>query len=452
MGRPVRFLLVDPINTRDAVQTYFPHLGLGYLASRLRQEFGSGVEFRVIRGHVAPWIHSWEPDIVGITSVSEHYDLAAMYAKVCKYDGLPVIAGGVHISTVPQSLSEDMDVAVVGEGEQTMVDLMRLFLSEGSLPPAQLSQIRGVAFRQDGKLVTTPPRAPVEPLDSLPMPARDIVKVKPHTSMFTSRGCPYRCVYCVSSRFWGKARFFSADYVVEEIDWLYRTYGVREISLLDDLFIADVGRMVAIMEGLAKKNLLGRLSFVCHVRSSLVSEYVARLLHDLGVKVVGIGIETGSQTTLHYLKGGVTVEEQARAIEVLRRHGIDPHPSFIIGAPEESLADLRQTECFIKENRITHFEAYVLIPFPGTPLWDDAKARGLVTDTMNWGRLAWNFGANRDPVILASRLRRDEIVRFYRKLMGRRKRYIRQAQATALLRQCVSDPVSMARGIWRRVW
>jgi radical SAM superfamily enzyme YgiQ (UPF0313 family) len=417
------------MNYFHPVETYFPHLGLGYIASSLRQEMP--VTFRIGLGHVKEWVSGWEPDIIGITSVSQYYGQAMQLANLVKhYTNSPVIMGGIHISALPQTLTKDMDVGILGEGEQTIVDLVRRLSSEGKL--TNLEEVDGIAYHKDGQVVTTKLGEMIKDLDTLPFPARDILAVHPHTdmfkslprateiirahtSMFSSRGCPYKCFFCASSRFWNKVRFFSAEYVVAEIEHLYLQYGVNKISFLDDLFIADKKRLIEIVELLGKRNLLGKIPFICNVRSNLVNDDLCRILKELGVVLVGMGLESGCQSTLDYLKGNVTIEQHTQALATLRHHGIPVNPSFIIGSPYEERDDIRQTIKFIKDNHIHFFEVYALTPFPGTPVWEYAKGRGLVSEDMDWSRLdVHNFDSR--SVVVSEKLAFDELDHFYRQM------------------------------------
>jgi anaerobic magnesium-protoporphyrin IX monomethyl ester cyclase len=433
-----KIMFLNAVNVSKEVETLIPPLGLGYLASSLRKEFGSNrFEFKVIDRDVERQIEVFQPDLVGITAVSQNYNKAIQYAGIAKRQGLPVIVGGVHISALPGTLSPDMDVGVIGEGERTIVDLMRLLDRKGSFDAASLAELPGVVFRENGKIVLTPKDGPIEPLDSLPAPARDLWGIQRSTSMLTSRGCPYRCRFCASCRFWGKVRFFSAEYVVNEIHHLVDQYGVEKVSFWDDLFVADRARLERIGELLRKDQILKRVRFSCHVRSNLVTEELALLLREMNIRSVGMGLESGSPATLEYLKGrNVCVQDHVNAIHVLRKHGIKFHTSFIIGSPQETREDILQTLSFIQENRLESFDINVLTPFPGTPIWDDARARNLVDEDMDWDRLNVHFGVNHeDAVILSEKLTRAEIYELFLRFARVKKRM--------RIRKALKDPKSL---------
>lgn len=417
-GKSLRILLVNAINPYVEVERRYPNLGLGYLIASARKSIPRmDIDFRIVDRHVDRAIEGFQPHLAGVTSVSQNFTIARDYARLLSRHGVPVIMGGVHITSLPHLLPEGAAAACLGEGENTFVDIIRARMN-GTLDADTLSRIPGLAYRRDGEIVHSPDRNPVENLDDLPMPAREYLEVRPHTYMFTSRGCPYRCSFCSSSRFWSNLRFFSADYVTEEIDLLNKRHNVRMISFFDDLFAANRKRLVEIVARLEKKNLLGKLKFTCSLRANIIDRELAQILARMGVVSVGIGFESGDEATLAYLKAGsVKVAHNFRAVDILKKEGIRVNGSFVIGAPLEGHDQIQRTYDFVRHSGLDLFDVYVLTPYPGTPVWDYAKGRGLVDESaMDWSRLDVNFYKSADKaVILSEKLSRDEIVAWYRK-------------------------------------
>lgn len=444
----MRVMFINPMDVRSLVETGFPHLGIGSLSAAIKRAF-PGAETIVVKGHLQEWIHSWQPDVVAITSVSQYWDEARFHAQRAKQGNVPVMVGGVHATWLPDTMTDDMDVLALQEGERTIVELLEIIREYGEFRPKALRRVDGVMFKDHGKVVRTEARAMVPDLDSLPHIDRSILPHSAHTGMFTSRGCPYGCVFCASTRYWPKIRFHSAAYVVEEIEELHRD-GVRQVTFLDDLFVADKRRLVDIVERLGRRDLLGKLSYICNVRSNLVTDDLCRILKDLGVKTVGIGMESANAESLAYLKGAgsITVDDHARALQRLTDHGIVVHPSFIIGSPKETREQILETYRFIKDHRIPDFEVYVLMPFPGTPVWDYAVGRGLVSPDMKWERLRYtvtDFGP--ESIVLSEILDYKELAELYQMFTDIRVR----ARQWAMLRQGVLHPWRAARFVARAV-
>ncbi len=340
-----------------------------------------------------------------------------------------------------------MEIGVIGEGERTLIELLHLFFKKKRFEKKELEKIAGLAFWDKGKIVLTKERKVIEPLDKVPLPARDLMKIGKATSMFTSRGCPYKCAFCASSCFWNQLRFFSAEYVVREIKSLYDHHQVKHIEFWDDLFIASRRRLKQIVRLLEKEKLLGKISFGCNMRANLIDKELARLLGQMNFNHACLGLETASPRILRYLKGpSIKVRDHARAIGLLRGAGIKPHATFIIGSPQETKKEILKTLAFIKKSQLDDFDVYVLTPFPGTPVWEEAKKRGLVREKMDWRVLDVDFGRNyQKAIILSEKLSRQEIYQLYQEFIKEKKRRARKKSLARALREPQKVPAKLIR-------
>ena len=411
----MRILLIESVvNIRSYIENKYMPLGLGYIASYLRKNL-TKIEIKIINSSIEDHIKDFKPDIVGISSVTQNFNKAKEIAKICKSKGLPVVMGGVHISSIPSCLNKDMDIAVLGEGEETFLQLVKLF--HGKWSQEELEKVDGIAYRNGEKLKYTSLRRLIDKLDELPFPARDLLGNKSNEAyVFTSRGCPYKCVFCSSSHFWKKYRVFSASYVVEDLKDLLSHYPhVRTIKMFDDLFIADRVRLKEVVRLLKQEGLHKRCQFIISSTANLIDDEAIALLKEMNVSEVGMGLESGCETTLRYLKRGVvTVQDNINALKRLKASGIWVTGSFIIGSPNETKNDALKTLHFIKTMPMDKITTYVLIPFPNTPFWNIAIEKGWVstddTNDIDWSIFNTDFTVVSDKLpLLSNRMSRPEI-------------------------------------------
>ncbi len=416
----MKILLISVINPHVESETRYPQLGLGYLVSYARKMLGADAhEFKVINRNVEETLDAFRPDLVGMSCFSSNYGIVKKYAAMCKKRNISVVVGGIHISLLPSSLTDDMDVGVYHEGEQTMAELIALYDRTGRFDYEDLASVKGVFYRRNGRVVFTERRDLIPSLDDIPVPARELLDVNgAHLSMFTSRGCPYRCVFCASSRYWSTTRLASAKYVADEIRELYYNYGAKLISFYDDLFIIKKKRLVELRDILDAEGILGKVRFSCSARANLVDASMAKLLKELGVVSVALGLESGHPRVLKYLKGdNVTVQENRSAVEVLSRKGITPNAAFIIGSPSETREEIAATYNFIKSVPLGNFNVYVMTPLPGTPIWSEASEKGLIgKDFDDWASLdAVHFSRHyKKAIIVSEKLTREELLKEYK--------------------------------------
>lgn len=421
---PVKFLMVSAVYSEVPIEVHHPALAFGYVASSLRREFGNKIVFKVIHNNLAENIKQFQPAIIGITSVTKNYNVAKKYAKIAREANIPVIIGGVHVTFLPQTLTRDMTIGVDGEGEATIVELMALYLNSGGFNTAELYGIKGIMFWDNGGLIRTQQRDLIKHLDTIPYPARDLLEVHKQAHMLSSRGCPYHCAFCSTAKYTrNQTRYAGAEYVVEEVEQIYNDYKISHLTIYDDMFAINTDRVVKIQEGLVTRNLIGEFGISVNIRPNFITDELAEILHQMNVGEVGLGVESGSQKTLNYLKsGGLTIEDNARAVRILKKHHIIAYCSFIIGSPDEDIADLMETINFIKDNHISYYAISILVPFPGTQIWDDALLAGMVSEDMDWDRL--NFYIKPKSVNLSNHLSIDEMIDIRAKMEIRRKRHL----------------------------
>ncbi|MCX5806890.1 MAG: methyltransferase domain-containing protein [Proteobacteria bacterium] len=369
--------------------TQYP-LGIGYLAATIASKLNVSLE-NMLFARRSEEIVSFKPDVLAISSVSQVFDNAVQVAKVCREatDCFTII-GGYHISSLPHLLPKTIDIGVIGEGENTLTELIRYF-DKGEPNIDNIKQnIKGICYHSNNTILCNPPRPLIEDIDTLPHPVRSGAFIE-DAYLFTSRGCPYRCTFCASCQFWGKIRYHSAEYVLDEIRQLINRHKARSINILDDVFIANKERFFSIAEGLLREGLHKRISFHGFVRANLADEEIVKTLKMINFNSIRFGAETGSEKLLKYLKKGTVTTEQNQAfIDLCNKYDLPVGCSFVFGTPGETENDLKETTNFIEKNKdkaiIMGF--YLLQAVPGTELWSWAKEKCLVSEDMDWSKLS----------------------------------------------------------------
>lgn len=350
------------VTRKKRIQTHYYPLAFGYLVSYC-EGFGEKFEYSYVERLDKTILQNFQPDIVALTCVTENYNLARQYISIIKNFNhrIKVVIGGVHISAVPSSLDKNMDVGIIGEGEQTFLELLRNNFDVND-------KIKGIVYYDNDVLCQTEWRPLIKPLDDIPHPNRGMFRDIREQYLFTSRGCPYKCAFCFSSRFWKEVRFHSSQYVAEEIRQINHQFHLSHLHIYDDIFVLDIERVREIKD--LVKNL--KLTYSIQARANLITEKLARILKEMKVVVVGIGFESNSLRVLQYLQKGNTPENNQEAIDILRKYGIRVYGSFIRDVPIESEQDLKATYDFIHQNNIP-YDMYRLRKYPETPIYDGNK-------------------------------------------------------------------------------
>jgi len=407
-----------------------PPMGLAYIASYLRKYGNFDNTVIVDKEDPIKRLRKEKPDLIGVGSMTYEFPRARIIAKQIKEEfDVPTIIGGHHITLMPHHFeSSGYDLAVIGEGEQTMLELVNIFERKG-FNAEDLGKIKGIAFRESDKGIFTEKRPLAENLDVIPYPARDLLKMDEYYKtlrratfkkfgiylpMFTSIGCPYKCAFCSISVFWQKARFHSAEYVVGEMKELVEKWGADGIILYDDLFIADKKRVEKIAALLKEEGLTDRVSFHMYGRANLIDESICRTLKSMNVAITEFGLESGSERTLSYLKGGnVTVAQNRNALKLCKQFGFKTIGSFIIGCPGETEDDLKQTMSLVKDFNLDQAHVYQLTPFPGTKIWEYAKQKGFVSDSPDFDLEKIYLRKFKDEMVLTDEISPQKLKEWY---------------------------------------
>ncbi len=403
MRRP-KVLLIKSRSVVSKLKSSSPPLGLLYIAAALRRDLGA--EVRVLDALMEPDIpglaaaeaRSFGPDVVGISALTAEAFLAHKLAAAVKESapGVPVIIGGPYATSDPAEALADgvIDAAVIGEGEATFAELVRLIMSEGRRwnAPGAADGVAGLALPSEGGVKYTPPRPPIEDLDSLPFPAWDLIDykkfwrigsmasvgVRPYLPIFTSRGCPYRCVYC-HQIFGKKFRPRSPESVAEEIAVIHRL-GTRDIEVFDDISNMDPDRFDRIMETMLERGLESRLSFPNGIRGDLLRESSADLLKRVGTGEISIAVETASERLQKLLNKNISLPGVTRAINMLADRRVFTRGFFMLGLPTETEAEMRETIRYARRSRLHMALFFNPNPYAGTEFREMFRRAGRLPD------------------------------------------------------------------------
>ena len=417
----MKILLIDPPFQRfmKFKCDWFP-LGLGYLASalireghethiynaefhnqqqylrtsKLMESFDMYLDALHDRSHdvwsdIRQTIARYAPDVVGITSPTVKFASAVAIAEICKkhFPQIPVILGGPHATNCPHdALSKDViDIAVIGEGEQTFVELVDALQNW-----RDISDIKGIGYRDaDGVITLNPKRELIEDIDTLPFPARDRLlngerlESESMGNMITSRGCPFQCTYCAAHTVWTrKVRFRSIENIVEEVKLIHEKFGTLQFTFWDDCFTLKKSRVLHFCELLRQEGL--NINWGCNTRFDLLDEELIKEMKYAGCNNIELGVESGSPKVLEKIRKGISTDQMHKVAELLNRYKMYWSAFFMIGFPYEDARDILDTVNLMKKIKPCWCTFSIFTPYPGTELYEDSDRMGLLPEEFDW--------------------------------------------------------------------
>jgi len=379
----------------------YPWLGVCYLAGYLQKH---GFQAQVLDTEAEPIstrqiirrVCDYKPSFIGLSTMSFTFLYVLKLAReIKKHFGCPILIGGPHVSIYPREvLTHDcFDIGIIGEGEQTLLELTRLLSAhEGGIwvqdCAKELSGIDGISFRMNGDVFVTRPRRCIEDIDSLPFPAvRGLPlnryygcnHVRPYITMVTARGCPFQCTFC-SKQHWGDTfRFHSAERVVDEIEYYVGRLGIRAIDFYDDTFTIPRARIMKIIELIRSRNI--KFDFGLMTRVDCIDKEMLRGLKEAGCKVIAYGVEFGDSTIQKRVNKAFEFPVVREAFALASEAGIRTVGFFLVGHPDETESEVKNTIHMIKQLNADYVKANVLIPYPGSSLYAELLSSGrLKTD------------------------------------------------------------------------
>jgi radical SAM superfamily enzyme YgiQ (UPF0313 family) len=391
---------LDERERRKSIASW-PPLGILYLATVLEE---SGIEVSVLdqpaRGftveETVKWIRRENPDILGFSTFASSGRTAALISNRVKEENpnITTVFGNYYATFNPERILRkypSVDIIARGEGENTCLELVDS-LESGE----NLKQVHGITFRKGKNIASTPDQPLIKDLDSLPFPNRDLIDEDYHsiiaganvapkkfTSIVSSRGCVYRCRFCCCTQFARNVwRPRTVENTLEELHFL-ASEGYEQFIFVDDSFTLNQKRVIELCRAMRKEKI--DMDWICEGRVDNCSYEMLQEIAKTGCRILYFGIESANQRVLNYFNKQTTPQQSKTAVKAARKAGIDAViGSFIVGAPDETREEIRNTIEFAKQIPIDFPQFNVLGVYPGTDIWNEFEAKGLLDGGKYW--------------------------------------------------------------------
>ncbi len=369
-----------------------PPLGLLYVASAIRAQTGHEVRVLDLQlpgstyQDLAREMKAYKPHVVGVSTITfmllDAMDTVAQVRRAAKdfAHEIKVVCGGPHVTIFPAETARQpgVDFAIAGEAEYSFPALLENMHDE-----AALAQIPGVSFLSGNEVVSGPEPQLIMDLDSVPRPDRRLIPYERYasilasgglmTTMMTSRGCPFKCIFC--DRLGKVFRPISAENVVAEMADCV-DLGIKEFFLHDDTFTVQRKRVLRICELIGEKG--WNITLDCRSRVNTIDEEQIIALKRAGCRRISFGVESGTPRIIERIKKGITLEQAKIAFALARKHGIVTLADFMIGHPDETVEDVKRTIRFARDLNPDYAQFSITTPYPATVLYREAMERGII--------------------------------------------------------------------------
>jgi radical SAM superfamily enzyme YgiQ (UPF0313 family) len=369
-----------------------PPLGLAYIGSAVQ---AIGGECRIVDmemegldvEELMATIYEYSPDLIGLTATTPVFKNATLLAAAIKeyFPHILLGIGGVHSTVVGKAAlveCKHFDFQVVGEGEFTIQEIIKAL----EVGVKSFDGIQGVIFRKDGEIIENPRRPFIQDLDAIPLPNRHLLKneLYRHTvpgkefttyaDIFTSRGCPFHCVFCSQHTMYGRrVRWHSIERVIAELKQITQELGIRHIIFMDETLTLNKVRLLEICRAIKNAGL--EFTWEGWTHASTIDEEILRAMKDVGLIRLSFGIESGDPEILKSIKKGVTLDQIRQAYKIAARVDIETRGSAILGHPNETRETAWRTIKFCKSIKECHqIFLNVACPYPGTELYENARS------------------------------------------------------------------------------
>lgn len=426
----MRILLINPPSENELIgnnpsiieeeRGYNPPLGILYIAGYLEKHTVFDVEVLDAQAEEIGYddlrdlVRAKSPDVVGITAMTFTLIDVIKVVRIVKsvHPNIKVVLGGPHVHIYPEETINlpGVDFLVLGEGEVTFKELM-----ENIRDVARLRNIPGLVFKEEGRIVNTGVRSLLEDLDNLPFPARHMTSVNkysslmarrsPITTMFTSRGCPYRCTFCDRPHLGKNFRARSALNVVDEMEECVKL-GIREFLVYDDTFTIDRQRVIDVCDEIIRRKL--NIGWDIRARVNTIDKDLLKKLKKANCERIHYGVESGNPEILKILNKGITVDGVRTTFRQTQEAGISVLAYFMIGCPKETRKEIMETISFAKELKPDFVHITIFTPFPATEIYRIGLREGIIKNDF-WREFAQNPTKDFQPRCWEEHFTREEL-------------------------------------------
>lgn len=424
----MRILFVTPINRSYVVM---PSLGLGYLASVARTRGHQPFIVNCMReqwsyADFSKYIRANRFDIIGFQVFSYDINSVKKHVEIIKENSPEsiIVAGGAHPSGDPEGIMKyipGIDYSFMGEAEIGF----SIFLDSIG---GDVTEVPGLIWRENGIIRANEPVF-VNDLDSIPMPAWDIIKPEgypeaphgafarqfPSAPIIVTRGCPFPCTFCAGKSITGnRVRYRSVDNVMEELRYL-RKRGIKEFHVEDENFTGRKALVMEFCERLLRENLGMTWSLPAGVRIDCIDREMLEMMQKAGCYSMALGIEFGSQRMHDLTKKKLKIEQIREKLNLFKGLKIKTTGFFLFAIPGETIQDMKETIKFALELPLDRAQFNNFMPLPGSHLWEELKAKGKLKD-IEWDRFFVHDVAYADEGMkrtVIKKMQRMAYLRFY---------------------------------------
>jgi len=412
------------IRPRSSGGAYEPPLGVLYIAGYLRK-YGE-VDVEIIDAEALNWdnkkvgkrLKLIKPDLVGISVLSYDRFQGFEIAEIAKKNGAFVVIGGPHVTFIDRETLESnpsIDAVVRGEGEATTLELVTKLRSK-----EPVDSINGLTFRRDDKIIRNPDREFIKDVDSIPLPAYDLVPMEKYQyyAVLASRGCPFNCIFCASPKIWKrKLRSRDPKKVVDEIEYLLTNYGKKVVHIKDDTFTVRKSWFNKICDEIENRNL--KFRWECLGRVDTIDKEMLERLKKLGCERIEFGVETGDEYMMKLINKNITKNQVRTAISLAKEVGLGVGTFFMLGHPAENEKTINETFDFALELRTDSVSFNPTDIFPGTKLFDMAKEGGCIPEGFSWSNRKLNLSGNPVPRFENPELPEEKLLEYSKRFLAR---------------------------------